>query len=62
MEPLLDIDDLQRILKIGRNKAYKLMRLSSFPSIKIGNQYRVRREALEEFIKEYEYGDFVLGG
>lgn len=61
MEPMLDIKDLMNYLKIGKNKAYNLMRSDSFPSIKIGSQYRVRKEDLEEFINEYRYSEFMLG-
>lgn len=36
--------DVQRILKVSRNTAYEVFHRHDFPSIKIGKQYRVRRE------------------
>ena len=36
---ILNVRDLQKYLKIGRDKAYSLMKTKGFPSIKIGGQY-----------------------
>lgn len=45
---MLTTKDLQVILKIGRDRAYALMRSKAFPSMKIGARYYVTKEALEE--------------
>ena len=37
MDEMLTPTDIQKHLKIGRNKTYQLIQLSSFPKIKIGN-------------------------
>jgi excisionase family DNA binding protein len=41
--------DLQDILKIGRNKAYKLCELSDFPCIRIGSSYRINKQKFEQW-------------
>ena len=46
----LTLDELQSMLRIGRNKTRKLVRSEGFPAIKIGTTIRIPRE---EFIKWY---------
>ena len=57
---MLTVKDLQRVLKIGRDKAYALMHSSSFPSIKIGGQYYVTEIALAQWLEKYAYRTFNL--
>ena len=57
---MLTTKDLQQILKIGRDRAYALMRSRAFPSIKIGARYYVTKEALEEWLRQYAYKTFEL--
>lgn len=57
---MLTVKDLQRVLHIGRDRAYALMRSKAFPSIKLGGRYYVSVEALERWLKEYEYKTYVL--
>ena len=40
--------DLQHELRIGEKLCYRLLRSGTIPSVRIGNLYRVRREALED--------------
>jgi excisionase family DNA binding protein len=40
--------DLQHELRIGERLCYRLLRTGEFPSIRIGNLYRVHKEVLEE--------------
>ena len=40
--------DLQYELRIGERLCYRLLRTGAIPSVRIGNLYRVRKEALEE--------------
>lgn len=42
--------DLRRILKCGRDKAYSLMRLKGFPSVQLGGQYLVEKSAFENWL------------
>lgn len=40
-DKLLSVSDIQEHLGIGRNKAYSLIKLKSFPKIKIGSTYHI---------------------
>jgi excisionase family DNA binding protein len=40
--------DLQYELRIGERLCYRLLRTGEIPSVRIGNLYRVRREAIED--------------
>jgi excisionase family DNA binding protein len=40
--------DLQHELRIGERLCYRLLRTGAIPSVRIGNLYRIRKEALEE--------------
>lgn len=57
---LLNVKDLQELLKIGRDTAYALMHAKGFPSIKIGGRYYVAREALDKWLDQYAYKTFAL--
>ena len=52
MPLVMRVEDLMPILSIGRNAAYNLVRCGKIPSFKIGNQIRIPREAVMEFIKQ----------
>ena len=47
---MYEIKDIQRILKIGRNNVYKLLKLPTFPSIRIGNKYIIPRKQFEQWV------------
>ena len=47
---VLRVEDLMPILAIGRNTAYELVRCGRIRSIRIGNQFRIPREAVIEFL------------
>jgi excisionase family DNA binding protein len=49
---LLTIDDIQRICRVCRSKAYELVR--EMPQVMIGRGVRVRREAFEAWLHERE--------
>lgn len=57
---MLTAKDLQRILKVGRDRAYALMKAEGFPSTKIGGRYYVSEEALARWMRQYEYKTFCL--
>lgn len=52
--------ELASVLRIGRDKAYALIRSSSFPSICIGNRYIVTDKALKDWLTQYEHKRFVV--
>ena len=51
MERLLTIKDVQEHLQIGRNRVYQLIKIDSFPKIKIGNTYRIPMQKYLEWIQ-----------
>lgn len=57
---LLNVQDLQILLQIGRDKAYSLMHAKGFPAIKIGGRYYVAQEELRKWLDKYTYRTFVL--
>ena len=57
---ILTVKELSQILRIGRDKAYALIKSKGFPSICIGNRYIVTEEALAEWLKQYEYKTYAI--
>lgn len=49
---ILTTDDVKTLLKISDKKAKALMRTEGFPSIRIGQEYRVEEQALVDWMKE----------
>ena len=47
---VLRVEDLMPILGIGRSNAYALVRSGQMRSIRIGHQFRIPREAIQEFL------------
>lgn len=47
---VLRVEDLMPILGIGRSGAYALVRSGQVRSIRIGHQFRIPREAIQEFL------------
>lgn len=44
------VEDLTRILGIGKNSAYDLVRSGTIRSVKVGRVYRIPKAALEEYL------------
>ena len=49
---LLSVADVQKILGIGKTKAYSLFGQKDFPSFRIDNRYYVKKEKFEKWIDE----------
>lgn len=47
---MISVEELQKILNIGKDMAYNLVRRKDFPSIKLGREYRVLVEQLPEWL------------
>ena len=60
MQKLYTVKDLQCELGLGRDKAYQLMHNKTFPAIKIGGRYFVTQDALDEWLRKYQYKTVVL--
>ena len=59
-EEIMNAKDLKEFLHCGINRAYELMHSPAFPANKIGGSYRVRREAVIQWLKDHEGRNFVL--
>lgn len=57
---LLSTRDLQKKLRISRDRAYALMHASAFPSMKLGGRYYVSEEQVDDWLKRYAYKSFEL--
>ena len=57
---MLDIRDLQKVLKIGKNSAYSLMQSECFPSIQIGRKWLVSEDALKEWLDDNKYSSIII--
>ena len=51
MPLVLNVEDIADTLAIGRNKAYSLVKSGEIKALKLGQHYRIPREAFIEFIK-----------
>ena len=49
---LMKTKDVQKYLGIGRDKAYTLMKMKSFPSTRLGKTYVVTKENLFKWLCE----------
>lgn len=45
-------EELQEMFKLTEKQAKALMRTDGFPSVKIGRNYRVSEEALQQWLEE----------
>ena len=52
LEEMLTPVDVMNHLKLGRNKTYQLIQLSSFPKIKIGNTYRIPKDKYIKWVSD----------
>ena len=50
----LRVEDLMLILGIGRNTAYELIRCGKIKSLRIGKQLRIPKQALIEYLSEFD--------
>jgi len=48
----LTIEEVQQILRIGKNSAYDLCKREDFPCVKIGRSYRVPKKDFEEWLSK----------
>jgi excisionase family DNA binding protein len=47
---VLTVRELQKMLKLGRNKTYELLRSKEIPSIRIGRQIRIRNIDITSYL------------
>lgn len=49
---VLEVKDIQKVLKISKPIAYALTRKSGFPSIRVGKRVLIPRDGLKNWIEE----------
>ena len=49
---ILSVDELTKILGIGRNTAYDLIRCGRIRSVRIAHKIRIPKDSLLEFLQE----------
>lgn len=49
---ILSVEDLCEILSIGKNTAYRLLRLGEIKSVRIGKVYKIPKECLINYLKK----------
>jgi excisionase family DNA binding protein len=52
VEPLLRMDDVERRLQVHRHTVRKLMTKRGLRYVRIGREFRFKREWVEQFIEE----------
>ena len=50
-EDVLTVTDVKNILKIGTNRAYDLVRAGTIKSLRIGNQYRIPKKCMIDYLE-----------
>ena len=52
---MMTVKDVQKILKLSRNKVYALVNTTDFPKIRFNNQIRIPKKEFDEFLKHNLY-------
>lgn len=47
------VNDIQKIMSLGKTRAYELMRSDGFPSFKLNNRLYVTKQNLEKWLDKY---------
>jgi excisionase family DNA binding protein len=58
---LLDTEDVAAYLGVGQVTVWRWCRDESLPCLKIGKEWRIRREALERFLERSERSETLVG-
>lgn len=58
---LLGVEEVASFLDVGPVTIYRRCREGRLPCLKIGRSWRIRREALEEFLRQSERSTTVVG-
>lgn len=49
---VLTVKDIMEILKIGKDKAYALMRSESFPSFRLGGRFFITKPNFDKWLED----------
>jgi excisionase family DNA binding protein len=61
LDRLLSTEEVAEYLGVGQATVYRWCREGSLPAVKIGRRWRVRRSALEEFVRKNERSETLVG-
>jgi excisionase family DNA binding protein len=61
LDTLLSTEEVAEYLGVGQATVYRWCREGSLPAVKIGRRWRVRRSALEEFVRKNERSETLVG-
>src|SRR5215218_6343833 len=61
LDRLLSTEEVAEYLGVGQATVYRWCRDESLPAVKIGRHWRVRRSALEEFVRKHERSETLVG-
>lgn len=51
---VLSVIETSKVLGIGKNSAYELVRSGKIRSVRVGHQIRIPKDALIDFLKQFE--------
>lgn len=57
---ILNVSDIQQILRVGRVKAYEITKRKDFPAIKDGNRILIPRDAFFRWVEAVATSDKTL--
>ncbi len=60
MKEVYHVEDIMRILGIGKNTAYKLMQSAGFPATKLGRKYFITEEEFSRWLERNAGKNFEL--
>mgnify|MGYP000746629788 CR=1 FL=1 len=49
---IITVKELSKLLRIGINNAYRLVREGTIKSVRVGRQYRIPRKAVEAYLTQ----------
>lgn len=52
LEELITIEEVMKILKIGKNTAYRLLEDKEIEAFRIGNKWKIPRSSVYKYIQE----------
>jgi excisionase family DNA binding protein len=61
LDTLLSTEEVAEYVGLGQATVYRWCREGSLPAVKIGRRWRVRRSALEEFVRKNERSETLIG-
>ena len=56
-QEFISLNQLQKILGIGRTKAYDLVTSGDLPAVRIGRSIRVDKQDLSDWLERHKYQD-----